>query len=318
MLKYRNYLVTGGAGFIGSHLVEKLVKLGCRVRVLDDFSSGKEENLESFRHRIEVIRGDIRDRDLCFKAAEGMEVILHQAALASVPRSVAEPELSHEINVTGTLNLLIAAGKNGVKSFVFASSSAVYGDDPSFPKKEGSEGKPLSPYAAQKFASEKYCQVFSSLFGFNAVCLRYFNVFGPRQDPHSQYAAVIPIFITRMLQGQPPVIFGDGQQCRDFIYVEDVVRANLLAAEKEEFRGEAFNIGCSERVTIKALAEEIASYLNVSLPPIYSAPRPGDIKESSADVTRAEKILGFKPEIDFAQGLKLTIDWYKKNINTQL
>lgn len=311
MLKYRNYLVTGGAGFIGSHLVEKLVSLGCRVRVLDDFSTGKEENLKDLADRIEVIKGDIRDRDLCFRAAEGMEVILHQAALASVPRSVAEPVLAHEINVTGTLNLLLAAGKSGVKSFVFASSSAVYGDDQIFPKKEGSEGKPLSPYAAQKFASEKYCQVFSALYGFNAVCLRYFNVFGPRQDPHSQYAAVIPIFITRMLRGQPPIIFGDGQQSRDFIYVENVVRANLLAAEAAGFRGEVFNIGSSERVTINALAQEISSHLNLSIKPIYAEPRPGDIKESYADVSRAEKILGFKPEIDFRQGLKLTIDWYK-------
>lgn len=314
MPKYQYYLVTGGAGFIGSHLVEKLVNMGCRVRVLDDFSTGKEENLSHLSKRVEIIRGDVRDQKLCFKAAEGMEVVLHQAALASVPRSISEPHLAHEINVTGTLNLLLAAAKTGVKSFVFASSSAVYGDDQTFPKKEGQEGKSLSPYAAQKLSSEKYCQVFSRLYGFNAVCLRYFNVFGPRQDPNSQYAAVIPIFITRMLQGKPPVIFGDGHQSRDFIYVENVVQANLQAAEFDSFRGEVFNIGTATRVTINKLAEVLNSCLNLSLQPIYADPRPGDIYESFADISRAEKYLGFKPEIDFVQGLKLTIDWYKNKI----
>jgi UDP-glucose 4-epimerase len=314
MLKYRNYLVTGGAGFIGSHLVEKLLSLGCRVRIVDDFSTGKEENLKDFLDQVEIIRGDIRDRELCFQVAQGMEVILHQAALASVPRSVTEPLLAHEINVTGTLNLLVAAGQAGVRSFVLASSSAVYGDDQIFPKKEGSQGKPLSPYAAQKFASEKYCQVFSQLFGFNAVCLRYFNVFGPRQDPSSQYAAVIPIFITRMLTGQPPVIFGDGQQTRDFIYVENVVEANLLAARAEDFRGEVFNIGSSERVSINQLAEEINSNLKTALKPVYADPRPGDIRESYADVSKAEQVLGFRPQIDFYLGLRLTIDWYKAGL----
>ncbi|MCI4446284.1 MAG: SDR family oxidoreductase [Candidatus Aminicenantes bacterium] len=312
MPKYRNYLITGGAGFIGSHLVETLVNSGCRVRVLDDFSSGKEENLKDLTDRIEIIRGDIRNLQLCLKAVEDMEVILHQAAVASVPRSISEPILAHEVNLTGTLNLLLAAARTKVKSLVFASSSAVYGDDPVFPKKEDSLGKPLSPYAAQKLASEKYIQVFSSLYGFNAVCLRYFNVFGPRQDPQSQYAAVIPIFITRMLQGLPPVIFGDGQQSRDFIYVGNVVRANLLAAEAEGFRGEVFNIGSATRVTINDLAEKINSFLNFSLKPVYAEARVGDIKESYADISRAEKYLGFKPEIDFLQGLKLTIDWYKK------
>ncbi|MCR4396373.1 MAG: NAD-dependent epimerase/dehydratase family protein, partial [Candidatus Saccharicenans sp.] len=265
MLRYRKYLVTGGAGFIGSHLVEKLVSLGCQVRVLDDFSTGKEENIAHLSDRIEVWRGDIRDRELCQQAARGMEVILHQAALASVPRSVSEPILAHEINVTGTLNLLLAAAETGVRSFVFASSSAVYGDDQTFPKKEGQEGQALSPYGAQKLASEKYCQVFSRLFNFNAVNLRYFNVFGPRQDPGSQYAAVIPIFITRMLQGKPPAIFGDGSQARDFIYVENVVQANLLAAEAENFRGEVFNIGTSVRITVKELADILNSLLGLSL-----------------------------------------------------
>lgn len=312
MPRYREYLVTGGAGFIGSHLVETLVNLGCRVRVLDDFSTGREENLRGFADRIELIRGDIRDRELCFEACRGVEVILHQAALASVPRSVAEPLLAHEINVTGTLNLLLAAARTGVRSFVFASSSAVYGDDPVFPKQEGYEGKPLSPYAAQKLASEKYIQVFSQLYDFNAVCLRYFNVFGPRQDPHSQYAAVIPIFITRVLKGQPPEIYGDGQQSRDFIFVSNVVRANLLAAEAENFRGEVFNIGSSEKITINDLAGYIIKRLNPDLKPVYREPRPGDIRESYADTGRAQKILGFRAEIDFFQGLELTIDWYKR------
>ncbi|MGQ9801773.1 MAG: SDR family oxidoreductase [Candidatus Saccharicenans sp.] len=314
MLKYRKYLVTGGAGFIGSHLVERLVNLGCQVRVLDDFSTGKEENISHLSDRIEVRRGDIRDRELCRQAARGMEVILHQAALASVPRSVSEPVLAHEINVTGTLNLLLAAAEAGVRSFVFASSSAVYGDDLTFPKKEGKEGKALSPYGGQKLASEKYCQVFSQLYEFNAVSLRYFNVFGPRQDPGSQYAAVIPIFITRMLQGKPPIIFGDGSQSRDFIYVENVVQANLLAANAEHFRGEIFNIGTSARITVKELACILNSLLGLDLTPVYSKPRPGDIHESYADIGQAEKQLNFRPEIDFKTGLKLTVDWYKSRL----
>ena len=284
MPEYKKYLVTGGAGFIGSHLTEELVKCQCQVRVLDDFSTGKEENLAGFEGQIEIIRGDIRDRELCFQAASGMEVILHQAALASVPRSISEPFLAHDINLTGTLNLLQVAVKAGVKSFVLASSSAVYGDDLVFPKQEGSEGKPLSPYAAQKLASEKYCQVFSYLHNFNAVCLRYFNVFGPRQDPDSQYAAVIPIFIRRMLAGQAPVIFGDGQQTRDFIYVGNVVKANLLAAQASHFRGDAFNIGSSERISINDLAREIARCLGQTIEPEYTPPRPGDIKDSYASL----------------------------------
>lgn len=314
MLKYSRYLVTGGAGFIGSHLVERLVSLGCQVRVLDDFSTGKEENLSHLAGRVEIIRGDIRDRELCQKAAEGMEVVLHQAALASVPRSVSEPLLAHEINLTGTLNLLLAAAQTGIRSFVFASSSAVYGDDQTFPKKEGLEGKALSPYGAQKLASEKYCQVFSQLYNFNAVSLRYFNVFGPRQDPGSQYAAVIPIFITRMLRSQPPIIYGDGHQSRDFIYVENVVQANLLAANATDFRGEVFNIGTASRITVKELAAILNSLLGVKMSPVYADPRPGDILESYADISRAEHHLGFRPEVDFEKGLKLTIDWYKSRM----
>ncbi len=314
MLKYRSYLITGGAGFIGSHLAEKLIKLGCRVRILDDFSTGKEENLAHLINQVEVIRGDIRNIDLCYQAARGVEVILHQAALASVPASISEPVLAHEINLTGTLNLLVAAVNTGVRSFVLASSSAVYGDDQTFPKIEGKEGKPLSPYASQKLSSEKYCQVFSLLYDFNAVCLRYFNVFGPRQDPSSQYAAVIPIFITKMLQGLPPVIFGDGCQSRDFIYVENVVQANLKAASFEHFRGETFNIGVSKRITINELVSSINSCLGAAIQPVYAAPRPGDIHESWADISRAEKHLEFKPEINFEQGLKLTIDWYRSRL----
>ncbi len=314
MLKYHRYLVSGGAGFIGSHLVDRLVSLGCQVRVLDDFSTGREENLWPLAGRVEIIRGDIRDRAICRKAAEGLEVILHQAALASVPRSVSEPLLAHEINLTGTLNLLLAAAETGIRSFVFASSSAVYGDDQTFPKKEGLEGKALSPYGAQKLASEKYCQVFSQLYNFNAVSLRYFNVFGPRQDPGSQYAAVIPIFITRMLRGQPPVIYGDGRQSRDFIYVENVVQANLLAANSSGFRGEVFNIGAGSRITVNELVSILNSLLGLSMSPVYADPRPGDILESCADITRAERQLGFRPEVDFEKGLKLTIDWYKSRL----
>jgi len=314
MAEYKKYLVTGGAGFIGSHLVEELVRRQYQVRVLDDFSSGKEENLAPFNSKIEIIRGDIRNMETCRRAAAGMEVILHEAALASVPRSISEPFLAHEINLTGTLNLLQAAVEAGTKSFVFASSSAVYGDDQVFPKQEGSEGKPLSPYAAQKLASEKYCQVMSLLHDFNAISLRYFNVFGPRQDPNSQYAGVIPIFIKRLLAGQPPVIYGDGGQTRDFIYVGNVVKANLLAAQAECFRGEVFNIGSAERITINDLAREIASCLGQPVKPEYAPPRPGDIRDSYASLEKARKLLGFEPEIDFRQGLRLTVDWYKKKI----
>ncbi|MGZ5479619.1 MAG: NAD-dependent epimerase/dehydratase family protein, partial [Candidatus Aminicenantales bacterium] len=247
------YLVTGGAGFIGSHIAETLVKGGDEVRVLDDLSTGKKENLAGIAGKIEFIQGDIRDLATCRRAVEGVGTVFHEAALASVVRSVADPILNDAINVRGTLNMLVAAKDAGVLSFVLASSSAVYGADPALAKVEGREGKPLSPYGVSKFVDEKYVQIFHVLHGLNAVALRYFNVFGPRQDPSSEYSAVIPLFITKMLRGEPPTIYGDGEQSRDFIFVGDVVRANLAAAASARAAGEAINVACGLGTTVNGL-----------------------------------------------------------------
>jgi UDP-glucose 4-epimerase len=241
-----------------------------------------------------------------------VEGIFHQAALASVGRSVEEPLLTNAINITGTLNMLIAAKDAGVKSFVLASSSAVYGDDPRLPKVEGREGKPLSPYAISKLVGEKYCEVFHGLFGMKAVSLRYFNVFGPRQDPTSQYSAVIPLFITKILRGERPVIFGDGEQSRDFIFVENVVRANFAAAESASAAGEALNVACGIGTTVNGLLAAINEVLGTEVQPIYADPRAGDIMHSTADITKARRFMNFAPGLSFMDGLKTTIEWYKK------
>lgn len=307
----KTYLVTGGAGFIGSHIVEELVRRGQRVRVLDNFLTGKRENLTPFQGSIELIEGDIRDVSTCRQAARGADFVLHQAALPSVPRSIEDPRLSHDINLTGTLNMLLAAREAGVRRFVFASSSSVYGDDPRLPKKEGQEGRTLSPYAATKASAEKYCRVFGTVYGLETVCLRYFNIFGPRQDPHSQYAAVIPLFILRYLEGQPPVIHGDGEQSRDFTHVSNVVLANLLAAEAAGAPGRVFNIGCGARTTVKLLADLIRDILGSPLRPSYDADRPGDVKHSHADISEARAALGYEPRVDFREGLERTVQWYK-------
>jgi nucleoside-diphosphate-sugar epimerase len=307
------YLVTGGAGFIGSHIVEELVRRGETVRVLDNFITGKRENIAPFLDFVELVEGDIRDLGTCRQALGDMDYVLHQAALPSVPRSIEDPLLANRINAEGTLNLLVASYEAKIKRFVFASSCAVYGDAATLPKKEGSEGKPLSPYAVSKLAGEKYCQVFSEIYGLGTISLRYFNVFGPRQDPHSQYAAVIPLFITRILGKQKPQVFGDGDQTRDFIYVANVVEANLRSVEAPpEAFGEVFNIGCGERTTINTLAMEINALLGSYLEPEYLEPRPGDIRHSFADIGKARRILGFEPEVGFKQGLKKTVTWYKK------
>ncbi|MGB7296835.1 MAG: SDR family oxidoreductase [Candidatus Aminicenantales bacterium] len=309
----RTYLVTGGAGFIGSHLAEELVRRGERVRVLDNFITGKRENLSSFQNFIELVEGDIRDLETCRRALRKADCVLHQAALPSVPRSIEEPLLAHDINVNGTLNLLVAAVEAKVKKFVFASSSSVYGDGPELPKKEGVEGKPLSPYAVHKFIAEKYCQVFHEIYGLETISLRYFNVFGPHQDPSSQYAAAIPLFITQMLRGERPQIFGDGEQSRDFTPVANIVEANLRAVEAPGTAGgDVFNIACGERTTVNTLAREIANLLGVSIEPYYSDPRPGDILHSFAAIDKARMVLGFEPSIGFKQGLKKTVAWYKK------
>jgi UDP-N-acetylglucosamine/UDP-N-acetylgalactosamine 4-epimerase len=307
-----SYLVTGGAGFIGSHIVEELVRRGETVRVLDNFITGKRENIAPFLNLMELNEGDIRDLKTCRQALEGIDYVLHQAALPSVPRSIEDPLLTNEINVRGTLNLLLASYEAKVKRFVFASSSSVYGDDPQLPKKEGSEGIPLSPYAVSKFVGEKYCQVFTEIYGLETVSLRYFNVFGPRQDPLSQYAAAVPLFITKILAKESPQIYGDGEQSRDFTYVANVVEANLRAVEAPpEAVGGVFNIACGERTTVNFLAKEISKLTKCSVEPVYVEPRPGDIKHSFADINKTREVLRFEPMVTFKQGLKKTVVWFK-------
>lgn len=306
------YLVTGGAGFIGSHLAEGLVRRGQRVRVLDNFLTGKRANLAHLGDAVEIMEGDIRDLETCRRAVDGMEVVFHEAALPSVPRSVEDPFTTNEINIRGTLNMLWAAAKGGVRRLVFASSSSVYGDDPNLPKVEGVEGMPLSPYAVSKIVGEKYLQTFAKTFGLSTVSLRYFNVFGPRQDPFSQYAAAIPLFITRILEGRAPVIYGDGEQSRDFTFVDNIVEANLRAAEAPGLSGEAFNVACAERITVNALTARIGQLLGRPVEPVYEPPRPGDIKHSFADIGRAVARMNFQPQILFDEGLKRTIQWYKE------
>ncbi len=309
----KTFLVTGGAGFIGSHIAEELVRRGERVRVLDNFITGKRENLAPLAGLVELIEGDIRSLKTCRSACEGVDFVLHQAALPSVPRSMKDPLLAHDINVNGTLNLLLASVGAKIKRLVFASSSSVYGDDFRLPQREGNEGKPLSPYALTKLIGEKYCQVFHEIYGLETISLRYFNVFGPRQDPSSQYAAVIPLFVTSVLAGQSPQIFGDGEQSRDFTSVANVVEANLLALDApEEAVGTVFNIACGERTTVNVLAREICRLAGASLEPVYAEPRPGDIRHSFADITKARKFLGYEPVISFLQGLRATVAWYKK------
>jgi nucleoside-diphosphate-sugar epimerase len=306
------YLVTGGAGFIGSHLAEALLGRGDQVRVLDNLSTGKLENLAGFLPRLEFVEGDIRDLDTCRRAAEGVEAVFHEAALASVVRSVADPLLNDAINVRGTLNMLVAAHESGVRSFVLASSSAVYGDDPGSPKVEGHEGRPLSPYGVSKLVDEKYGQVFHALHGLKAVALRYFNVFGPRQDPTSEYSAVIPLFITQILRGESPTIYGDGEQSRDFVYVGDVVRANLMAAEASSAAGEALNVAGGCGTTVNGLLDAVNDVLGTEVEAVHAGPRPGDILHSTADVEKAKRLLGYEPSLTFRQGLEKTVSWYKQ------
>lgn len=306
------YLVTGGAGFIGSHIVELLVRRGAEVRVLDNFLTGKRANIEPFLERVELIEGDIRDIDICRKAVEGVDSVLHQAALTSVPGSVEDPRPTNDVNITGTLNMLLAARDRRVRSFVLASSSAVYGDAPELPKKEEQKCVPLSPYGFSKWVGERYCRMFRSLYGLRTVALRYFNVFGPRQDPFSQYAAVIPHFITGALRGEPPVIYGDGEQSRDFIYVENVAAANVLAAGAGDVPGGVLNIAGGRGTTVNELAARINAVLKTNLAPVYAPERTGDIKHSHADISAARARLGFEPAVLFEEGLERTVRWYKE------
>lgn len=306
------YLVTGGAGFIGSHIVEELIRRGERVRVLDNFSTGRRENLAPFLEHVELIEGDLRNLAAVRQAVAGVDYVLHQGALPSVPRSVNDPLASHAVNATGTLNLLVAGRDAGVKRVVYASSSSIYGDSPTLPKQEDLPPRPKSPYAVAKLAGEGYCRAFSEVYGLETVCLRYFNVFGPRQDPASQYAAVIPLFITAMLRGESPIVHGDGLQSRDFTYVANVVHANLLAAVAPDAAGRMFNVACGQRHTLVDLIAILNAALNISIVPAHTDRRLGDVLHSLADITAAQEALGYRPQVSFEEGLRQTVAWYKK------
>ena len=305
------YLVTGGAGFIGSHLVEELLARGQTVRVLDNFATGKLENLAAVSQDVEIITGDIRDPAIVRRAVQGVDYVLHQAALASVQRSVTDPVTVHEVNVTGTLQVLIAARDAGVQRVVFAGSSSVYGDSPTLPKVETLAPQTLSPYAASKLAAEAYCRAFTQVYGLPTVSLRYFNVFGPRQDPFSPYSGVIALFAMAVLQGRRPVIFGDGQQSRDFTYVRNVVEANLLACQADTAQGAVINIACGEQTTLLDLLRGITHILEEPIEPEFADPRSGDVRHSLADITRARELLGYEVLVPFDEGLRGTIDWYR-------
>ena len=308
------YLVTGGAGFIGSNLVEELLKRGENVRVLDNFATGRRENLQPFVENIEIIEGDIRSLSTVYRAVDGVDFILHQAALPSVPRSISDPVTTNEVNITGTLNVLIAARDRGAKRVVFASSSSVYGLDPRQPKHEDMRPRPMSPYAISKLAGEVYCGVFTRLYGLETVILRYFNIFGPRQDPTSQYSAVIPKFISLLMKNKQPIIYGDGLQTRDFTFVENVVSANLRACEVEKLPEERiFNCAYGNQVTVKELIIELNRILNKDIKPILAEPRLGDVKNSYADVSRAVNYLDYKPLVSFQNGLEKTCGWFLKD-----
>ncbi len=306
-----NILVTGGAGFIGSNIVEALLNKGYNVRVLDNFSTGKRDNLLGYEDDIQLIEGDIRSPNIVQEAVSGIDVILHQAALPSVPRSIKDPITTNAVNISGTLNLLEAAVKSSVQRFVYASSSSVYGDSPELPKKETMNPRPLSPYAVSKLAGEKYCQVFSRIYGLETIGLRYFNVFGKRQDPGSQYSAVIPKFIKQMLNDKQPTIYGDGLQSRDFTFIANIIKANLLAATKDVKESLILNCACNERINLIELVNKINKNLDKGIEPVFENSRPGDVKHSFADIELAKEKLGYRVEVDFEEGLKQTIDSLK-------
>lgn len=309
-----SFLVTGGAGFIGSNITETLVKQGERVRVLDNFSTGFRKNLAGLEGSVEIIDGDLRDPESVQAAVEGIDYVLHQGALPSVPRSITAPFTSNAVNVDGTLNLLIAARHAGVKRVVAASSSSVYGDTPTLPKREDMMMNPLSPYAVSKLATEQYCKAFFTSYGLETVALRYFNVFGPRQNPASQYAAVIPKFIQMALKGEQPVIYGDGEQSRDFTFVDNVVQANLLAARTPGIGGRIYNVAANGSYTLLKVIEMIAAELGVEITPRFEPARAGDIKHSWADIDRAKNDMGYSVKVSFEEGISRTCEWLKNGI----
>jgi nucleoside-diphosphate-sugar epimerase len=309
-------LVTGGAGFIGSHLVHALAARGDTVRVIDDFSSGKPANLSGTpgSGSVELIEGSILDEAALARAVAGVHTVFHQAAIPSVPRSLSAPVPSHNANATGTLLVLEAARRHGAKRVVYAGSSSAYGETPTLPKVETMSPAPLSPYAVSKLSGEHYCQVYDRALGLETVVLRYFNVFGPRQDPGSQYAAVIPRFITAALEGRAPAVFGDGSQSRDFCHIDNVVAANLLAAEVEEARGQVFNIACGQATDLNRVIALVGRALGRAVEPRYEPARTGDIKHSLADISRAERVLGYRVLVAFEDGLSRTIDWFRRQL----
>ena len=307
----KTYLVTGGAGFIGSHIATALAERGDRVRVLDNLSTGSLENLAHLQGKIEFLPGDVLDRKILEQAVEAAEVVFHQAALASVPRSVEKPLDTHAVCVTGTLNVLEIARHAGVRRVVYAGSSSAYGNQPYMSKRESDPPAPLSPYAAAKLAGESYCQAFTATYGLETVVIRYFNVFGPRQDPQSEYSAVIPIFVTAMLAGRQPTIFGDGRQSRDFTYIDNVVRGNLAAAEASDAVGRVFNVACGRQFSLLDLVASINNVLGTNIEPKFAEPRPGDVFESLADITAARQVLGYEPVVDFEEGLRRSIAYYR-------
>jgi nucleoside-diphosphate-sugar epimerase len=310
------FLVTGGAGFIGSNISKELVRSGHEVAILDNLATGKMENIVEIIKKIKFIGGDLRDLPTARKACEGADYILHLGALPSVQRSVEDPAKSTEVNVMGTINILIAAKDAKVKRLVYAASSSAYGDTPVLPKIEDMKENPLSPYATSKLAGEHYCKVFTQIYGIETVSLRYFNVFGPQQDPTSHYSAVIPRFITSMLKGESPVIYGDGAQSRDFTFVENVIHANILAATttNKEAVGKMMNIACGEATSLNDMIEILNGFLGASIKAKYQEARLGDVKHSLADISRAKRLIGFAPKVAFKEGLKKTLDWYRNNL----
>jgi nucleoside-diphosphate-sugar epimerase len=300
-------LVTGGAGFIGSHIVRRLLDLEHEVVVLDNFSTGRRSNLDAVASDIELIEGDVAELDHVEQAVAGCDAVYHEAALPSVPRSIADPLASHAANATGTLNVLVAARDAGARRVVIASSSSVYGSVPDLPKRESMPTLPVSPYAVSKLAAESYCRSWFDLYGLETVALRYFNVFGPRQDPLSAYAAVVPRFIAAYKAGEPPVIFGDGEQSRDFTYIDNVVDANLAALSSPDARGRIYNIACNDRITLNQLATELREIMGSHVKPVHAAPRPGEVRHSQAAVDAARTDLGYEPSISFREGLKRTV-----------
>jgi nucleoside-diphosphate-sugar epimerase len=307
------YLVTGGAGFIGSNTVDELVRRGHSVVVVDDLSAGKEENLADSRSKITLIKGSITDLETMQRATQQADYVIHLAARTSVPRSVKDPLETNRINIEGTLNVLLAARDNKVRRVVIAASSSAYGETPTLPKKETMQPAPISPYGVTKYVAELYAFVFGRCYGLETVCLRYFNIFGPRQDPDSPYSGVLSRFATAFLDGEQPVVFGDGEQTRDFTYVENAVQANLLASEAPDAAGQTFNVGTGARISLNRTLELLRKISGKHLEAKYDPPREGDIRDSQADISRAKRSLGYEPSVEFEEGLQKTFDWYREH-----